>query len=70
MIEILPDEITKALTGKTRPSAQRRALDRMGIPYIVRADGSVVVFEENVPGRGGNGRDAAEPDFDAIRRKA
>lgn len=34
-----------ALTGRVRPSAQRRTLDHLRIPYRLRPDGSIVVFE-------------------------
>lgn len=31
------------MTGKTKPSAQARALDAMGVPYRRRLDGKLIV---------------------------
>lgn len=42
MILLSAEDLT-ALTGKQRPGAQRRALERMGIPHYVRPDGRPVV---------------------------
>lgn len=39
------DELVE-LTHMHRPSAQRRALTTMGIPYRVRPDGTIVVFRD------------------------
>jgi len=39
----LPREDIETLTGKRTGAAQRRALDRMGIPYHARPDGRPVV---------------------------
>jgi hypothetical protein len=36
------------LTGRMRYTAQRRVLDALGVPYRVRPDGSVVVFQEDL----------------------
>lgn len=40
---LTPDEL-RELTGKTKPSAQRRALDFMGVAYRQRPDGSLAVL--------------------------
>ncbi|MDD2325698.1 MAG: DUF4224 domain-containing protein [Alphaproteobacteria bacterium] len=37
-----------ALTGKQQPSAQRRALNLMGITHKLRPDGTLVVLEQHV----------------------
>ena len=37
-----------ALTGRVRLSAQRRTLDHLRIPYRLRPDGSIVVFEADL----------------------
>ena len=37
-----------ALTGRVRRSAQRRTLDHLRIPYRLRPDGSIVVFEADL----------------------
>jgi hypothetical protein len=39
------------LTGKTRSNAQARELDHLGIKYLRRRDGSVVVYADAVNGR-------------------
>lgn len=36
------------LTNRSRPSAQRKVLDSMGIVYRVRPDGSVVLFRSEL----------------------
>ncbi len=41
-------EQLEALTGKTRPSAQARFLDRWNIRYIERADGTIVLRQEEL----------------------
>jgi hypothetical protein len=38
----------EALTGKSRPSAQARFLDRWNIRYIARADGTLVLRQEEL----------------------
>lgn len=45
---ILAGEEIIALTGKRRSDAQRRALDRMGVRYAVRPDGSLAVLRAHV----------------------
>lgn len=44
----LTDDELQELTRKARPSAQRRVLDHMGIPYFLRTDGSVAVIRETL----------------------
>ena len=39
------------LTGKRRHSAQRLALDAMGVPYRVRPDGCVIVVAADLEHR-------------------
>jgi hypothetical protein len=41
------------LTGKRRPSAQRRALRFMAIDHKLRPDGSLVVLREQLSGKDG-----------------
>lgn len=45
---VLSELDVRELTGKTRPSAQVRALQVMGIPYVRRPDGSLAVHRANV----------------------
>lgn len=40
MSDLLTPKDLEALTGKQRIRAQRRALDRMGVRYLLRGDGS------------------------------
>jgi len=47
---LLTAEELAALTGKQRPSAQRRVLAAIGIPYRVRPDGSIAVERHVVLG--------------------
>ena len=54
------------LTGKVRPGAQRRALDRMGIAYFVRPDGRPVVAAAALSYRSDVGTAAAVPNWAAI----
>jgi hypothetical protein len=44
----LSQEQIVVLTGKQQPSAQRRALNAMGLTYKIRPDGSLVVLECHV----------------------
>lgn len=48
MSEFLSAIDVQALTGKERPHAQRRVLDKMHIPYTARPDGTVVVLRSSV----------------------
>lgn len=59
---LTPAEL-KALTSKSRPTAQARALRAMGIAHIVRADGTVAVSRQHVEGLlgGGEARTGREP---------
>jgi len=45
---ILPPATIQAITGKQRRSAQVRELRAMGIPHLLRSDGSPVVLEADV----------------------
>jgi hypothetical protein len=40
----LSDAELVALTRRTRPTAQRRVLDSLGIPFRLRPDNSIVVL--------------------------
>lgn len=51
MSEVVDFETLKKITHKTRPSAQARALLFMGIPFKVRADGSLFVSNDDAFGR-------------------
>lgn len=46
MINLAQSELI-ALTGKSRPTAQARALDFLGIAYRKLPDGSLVVLRQN-----------------------
>ena len=50
MSEVIDFETLKKITKKIRPSAQRRALLFMGIPFKVRADGSLFVSNDGAFG--------------------
>lgn len=43
MLTLAPDELHE-LTGKTRPDAQKRALEFMGVPYRQRPDRTLAVL--------------------------
>lgn len=45
---ILPPTTVQALTNRKRRSAQVRQLKAMGIPHLLRSDGSPVVLEADV----------------------
>lgn len=45
---ILTDDDIRLITRKRKSDAQCRALTAMGIPYMVRPDGSPVVFTADV----------------------
>lgn len=47
MLALTHDELIE-LTGKRRPSAQARALRAMGVAYIPRPDGTLVVLHANL----------------------
>lgn len=36
------------LTGKVRACAQARVLEAIGVPYVRRPDGTIVVFKEHI----------------------
>lgn len=44
----LDDTELMKLTGKARPKAQQRALNKMGVPFRVRADGHTLVLQSAV----------------------
>lgn len=44
---LTPAELAE-LTGKRRQDAQRRVLDRMGLRYMVRPDGTLAVLRAHV----------------------
>lgn len=46
-MNLSPDELV-ALTGKSKPSAQARELEHLGIPHKPRRDGSLVVLRVHV----------------------
>lgn len=60
------------LTHRKKKTAQRAALNQMGIEYKVRPDGSIAVLDEHVlkvmGGRvEGNQRKRIEPNWEAMR---
>lgn len=68
---ILEDAEVAKVTGKVRPSAQKKALAKMGIPFRVRPDGSLLVIADDLrmtaapaPARRPR-KGATEPDWDA-----
>ena len=65
-----PDEL-KQRTNRERSGAQRKALDFMGMPYKVRADGSIVVLRsaiEEVMGARNDShfKKSSKPNWDAL----
>lgn len=56
-----------AITGRVRPAAQRRALDRVRIPYRVRPDGKPIVARATIERGGGDVATVVEPDWGRIR---
>lgn len=60
---ILSEQELRTLTGKQRPSAQARVLDRLAIPYRTRPDGTLVVIRASVeaPSLGSARLPAPEP---------
>jgi hypothetical protein len=56
LTEVELAELTKPLV---RPSARRRYLDRLGVPYTIRPDGQPVVGREVIARRLGGGAAAA-----------
>ncbi len=53
----------RALTGKVRCDAQRRVLERLGLRYAVRPDGSVAVLRSHVEAKLGGTIQAREPEL-------
>ncbi len=66
MITFLTFEDIALLTGKVRPAAQRRALDKMEVPYNVRPDGRPVVARDAV-GVGKGEKAPAGPNWGALQ---
>lgn len=68
-IHLTPAEIKAISGGRVRFRAQARALDRLGIPYKRRPDGSLLVsrlaYERALCGTH-TPQVAVEPDFDAM----
>lgn len=62
---LLSIEQIETLTGYLRPSAQCRALERMGIKYWTRPDGRPAVHESALTG-GEPVPDVTRPRFDLI----
>lgn len=63
---LTPDQL-ELLTGYKRPSAQVRALRRMGVRYLLRPDGRPVVDDSAITGGGVSGEG---PRFDNRDRTA
>lgn len=64
---ILTDEELVTLTGRIRPSAQRRALDSMNVIYRIRPDNSLVVLWSDLQSQPKPQRKVIEPNFAAAR---
>jgi hypothetical protein len=47
LTEILTDEELLDLTEKTKPSAQARVLDYLGISYLKRPSGTLIVYRHD-----------------------
>jgi len=62
---LLSEKEIRALTGRVRPTAQRRALERMGIAHHVRPDGRPVVTWSAVDGSRESAKDTA-PNWTAL----
>lgn len=45
---ILTSDELASLTARTRPAAQRRVLDALGVAYAVRPDGTLIVARDPV----------------------
>lgn len=60
---LLTQDQINELTGRTKFSAQRRALRQMGIPFYERPDGKPMVVEAALTGQP---QKAPQPDFEAI----
>lgn len=64
---LTPDEIEE-LTGLKRPHAQIRELQAMGVPHLVRRNGTPAVHEADArPWAKSQVRRTAGPDYDALR---
>jgi hypothetical protein len=60
----------KALTGRSRPGAQRRALAAMGVPHRVRPDGQPVVAVRDLQPREEQAPTIQQPNWDALRQSS
>ena len=61
---LTPAELAR-LTGRTRYSAQRRALDRLGIRYLLAATGEPLVRQADLDGSGKAARNSG-PRWDRL----
>lgn len=72
MTDLLTEDELAELTGKTRHSAQRRVLEKLGIKVTPRPDGTLIVARAHrdaalglrTPGR--HGDQLASPNFAAL----
>lgn len=65
MLDLLTKEELEALTGRDRPSAQKRILDKHGIFWIERGDGTLAVTLHAVHHPSGQtGQDDVEQQLD------
>lgn len=67
----LDDDALAKLTGREKPRAQIRELERQGIAHVVNAAGRPVVTWAAVNARMGTGREEPPPaviDFSCLRR--
>lgn len=64
---LTPDDVAR-LTCRTRYAAQRRALDRLKIRYVVAQNGAPLVREADLDGSHRPARNRHEPRFDLINQ--
>lgn len=50
---ILSDDQIEQITRRRRAAAQIKQLRALGIPYRLRTDGSIVVFEQDIAAQAG-----------------
>lgn len=70
-MEFLTPAAVQQLTGRRRRTAQKDALNTMGIPYLIRPDGSLAVSTCSVNTALGvkhKTPSLIEPDFEALYR--
>jgi len=67
MLDVVTPEKLEKITKRIRPSAQIRALRKMGIPHRVRPDGTPLVMDADLTltGHQREGR-SPTPDYDAL----